>query len=59
MDPDDFVLSIDGFGGDLRPTPEGAITDAASLIGDVIKGAISELDPSHAGGVLLKFDGAL
>ena len=47
MGPDDFLLSIDGFSGDLRPALVGAITNAAIAMSDVIKGAITELNPAH------------
>ena len=57
MDPDDFVLTVDGFSGDLGPVLVGAITDGLIVIGDVDECAISELYPTHAIGIFLKFDG--
>ena len=58
MGPDDFVLAVDGVSGDLRPTLERAITNALVVMGDVIKAAIGELNPTHAGGVFLEFNGS-
>ena len=48
MCPDDFVLTVDGFSGDLRPALVGAITNASTTLGDVIEGAISKLYETHA-----------
>ena len=59
MGPDDFVLTIDGVSRDLGPALVGAIANTASASGDVIKGSIGELNPPHAGGIFLEFNGPL
>ena len=59
MGPDHFVLTIDRLSRNLTPALIRPIANTATTSGDVIKGAVGKLDPTHARGVFLEFNRAL